>query len=120
VFLSRGSTAVTIDLGTIGETDRQKLERLVTDARFFELPAMVPAPRGSHQRVCRITVEEAGRRHSVSAHDPVQGPALQALIDCLSQFASSHGAHGQRVHGPHSATVRGDDDYVVPRVQLKI
>jgi hypothetical protein len=61
----------------------------VSDARFFELPARLPAPRGATEGLCRITIEDRGRLHSVSVTDPVPGPALQRLINCLHTFAET-------------------------------
>jgi hypothetical protein len=61
----------------------------VSDARFFELPARLPAPRGAADRSCQITIEDRGRMHSVSVSDPVPGPALQRLINCLHTFAQT-------------------------------
>jgi hypothetical protein len=86
VFLPRAKPAVTIDAGTLGEADRQALEQLVTDARFFELPSRVPGPRGAENATSHITIEYRGREHSISVSHPVQGPALRRLIDRLRQL----------------------------------
>ena len=86
VFLSGPRPAVTIDAGMLGEADRRALEQLVKDARFFELPARVPSPRGAEDATCHITIEDRGRKHSISVSDPVQGPALRKLVDRLREF----------------------------------
>ena len=83
VFLSRVVPPVTIEAGTLAEDDRRSLEQLVKDARFFDLPARVPALRGAQNPGYHITIEDRGRQHSVSVSDPVQGPALRRLIDRL-------------------------------------
>jgi hypothetical protein len=88
-FLSRGTAQVTIDACTLAEEDRRRLEQLVSDARFFDLPARLPAPRGASERSCQITIEDRGRLHSVSVSDPVPGPALQRLINCLHTFTKT-------------------------------
>lgn len=89
VFLSRARPAVTIDAGTLGEADRRALEQLVTEARFFDLPARVPGLRGGQDAACQITIEHRGREHSVSVSDPVQGPALRRLVDRLRELEVS-------------------------------
>jgi Emfourin len=88
-LLSRGTAQVTIDACALAEDDRRRLEQLVSDARFFELPARLPAHRGGDDRSCQITIEDRGRMHSVSVSDPVPGPALQRLINCLHTLAKT-------------------------------
>jgi len=86
VFLSRVKPPVTIDAGALTEDDRRSLEQLVKEARFFDLPARVPAPRGAQHLTCHITIEDRGRQHSISVSHPVQGPALRRLIDRLREL----------------------------------
>jgi hypothetical protein len=86
-FFSRLGPAVRIDLGALPEAERTRLLQLVDDARFFELPATVPAARGAGDQVCHITIEYGGRQHKVSAPDPVPGPALQKLINQLRELS---------------------------------
>ena len=86
VFLSRAAAPVTIEAGTLAEDDRRSLEQLVKEARFFDLPATVPALRGAHQAGYHITIEDSGRQHSISVSDPVQGPALRRLIERLREM----------------------------------
>jgi len=87
-FLPRQTAPVTIDIGTLGEDERRTIEQLVNDARFFELPARLPTPRGA-SCACQITIEDRGRRHSIRVSDPVPGPALQRLINCLHSLATT-------------------------------
>jgi hypothetical protein len=71
----------TIDIDRLPPDDRQSFERLVADARFFDLPSALPPPDGSADyRTYRITIEDASRHHTVTVSDPVREPALQALI----------------------------------------
>jgi hypothetical protein len=86
VFLSRAKPPVTIDAGALTDEDRLALEQLVHDARFFDLPARIPGPRGTQESTCHITIEAGGRQHSVVVSGPVQGPALQRLIDRLREL----------------------------------
>jgi hypothetical protein len=122
-WLSREFSPVTIDGTALRDADRRALERLVRNARFFDLPARLPPARGGGDGVCRITIEHLGRRHSVSANEPVQGPALRKLIDRIRTIAaavSPNRADLQRVHRPHPAAVRRNHDDVIARVHLKV
>ena len=89
VFLSRAKPPVTIDAGALAEGDRRALEQLVTEARFFDLPARIPTPKGAQDPTCHITIEAGGRQHSVSISGPVHGPALRRLIDRLRELGTS-------------------------------
>ena len=85
---ARVVSPVTLDDSGLGEADRRALERLVRNARFFELPAQLNGSRGSVDRVCRITIEHLGQRHSVCVSEPVHGPALRRLIDRIRTIAA--------------------------------
>jgi hypothetical protein len=87
-FFSRLGSPVTIDLGTLSEEDRLRIQQLVRDARFFELPSRLPAPRGADDRTCHITIEHLGRQHTVSVNASFPGPALKELIKRLREFAA--------------------------------
>jgi hypothetical protein len=83
VFRSRLAPPVTIDAGMLSDEELRSLEQLVQDPRFFDLPSRVPGPRDVPDPTFHITIEDRGRRHSVSVSAPVQGPALRRLIDRL-------------------------------------
>ena len=100
VFLSRARPTVTIDAGSLEEAERRSLEQLVTDARFFELPARIPGSRGAGHPTCHITIEDRGREHSISVSYPVQGPALRKLVDRLREL------EGDRVATEGAGTYR--------------
>jgi hypothetical protein len=74
----------TIDVDGLDERTRQALTNLVEEADFFNLPAHTPPHPGSadHQTY-QITIEDAGRRHTVYVSDPVSPPPLQRLIELL-------------------------------------
>jgi emfourin len=79
----------TIDVDALAPDVRASLERMLDEAHFFELPARLPPPRGSADyRSYEITVQDAGREHTVVASDPVQDPALQALIARLRELSA--------------------------------
>jgi hypothetical protein len=42
--------------------------------------------RGAADTTCHITIEDRGRKHSVSVSDPVQGPALRKLVARLREL----------------------------------
>ncbi len=86
LFLRRPDPPITIEVDALEEADRREFARLVGEARFFELPANVPAHRGAHAQTYWITIEDGDRQHTVSVSDPVTGPALQKLIDKLVQL----------------------------------
>jgi len=89
VGVSPASAPVTIDLAALKAEERQGLETFVRRARFFELPATVPAPLGPDPRVCRIRIEDEGREHTVNVSCRVPGPALQRLIDRLVRIEAA-------------------------------
>ena len=85
--LSPRFSPVTIDLEQLKDRDRKALELLVQQARFFELPARVPTPRGPDGRACRITIRnDDGREHTIDVGYRVPGPALKRLINRLVQL----------------------------------
>ena len=79
----------TIDVDALAPDVRASLERMLEQAHFFELPARLPVTRGAADyQSYEITVEDRGRRHTVVAADPVQDPALQALITRLRELSA--------------------------------
>ena len=82
-------TPVTIDVGRLAPPERQAMERMVRNARFFELPSTVPAPRGPESRSCRIRIQDGGREHTVHVSYSVMGPKLQKLIDHLIEMEAA-------------------------------
>ena len=93
------SQPVIIDTAQLSEGDSAELRQLLDAAQFFDLPAAASRRRGAaDNRQYTITVEDGGRRHTVHLSDPVEGQALQALVNYLSQKASK-----LRRSGDHSA-----------------
>lgn len=66
--------------------DREALEGLIGRARFFELPARPGRPRPDAFQY-DLCIEDAGRRHAVCVHDPVEPGALRSLLERLSALA---------------------------------
>jgi hypothetical protein len=77
------AAARTIDADTLSDDDRRALKQIVEEARFFDLPAHDPAPRGAADyRTYQITIDDGGRKHSAVFSDPLT-PAVKALVDRL-------------------------------------
>jgi hypothetical protein len=78
----------TVDVEKLDAESRHDLERLIQDAAFFDLPAILPAPRGAADcQTYRITIEDAGRHHTVAVTEPISRVALQALVERLRRLA---------------------------------
>src|SRR5262245_12137505 len=91
------SQPVTIDTAQLSQAEAAELGHLVDAAQFFDLPAAVSRRRGAaDHRQYTITVEDGRRRHTVQLSDPVEGQALQALVDYISQKASKLRRSGHR------------------------
>ena len=78
---------ITVESAGLPEPEAAEAARLVQDARFFARPAEVsaPTPGAADFRQYTITVEDNGRRHSVQLVDPIQDPALRALVQFLQR-----------------------------------
>jgi emfourin len=78
-----------IDVDALPDDDRRRVERAVDEARFFTLPARVPAPRGAADfQTYHVTIEDGPRRHTVVVSDPVAPAPLQKLINVLRSLGS--------------------------------
>ena len=88
-FLPGLSRPVTIDSSEMPEQEAADLARLVEAAHFFSLPAQANAatPGAADYQQYTVTVEDGGRRHTVQLVDPVEDPALRALLDRLKAQA---------------------------------
>ncbi|MBE3559792.1 MAG: hypothetical protein IMW89_11290 [Ktedonobacteraceae bacterium] len=76
---------VVIDTDHLPASEAAELKRLVQATRFFDLPETVspPPPGAADYQQYVITVEDEGRQHSVRLTDPVENPAMQALLSYL-------------------------------------
>lgn len=76
-----------VDSSALPQDQREALEALVRDARFFTLPSSLPPPPGAADyRQYDIEIEDGPRRHRVVAADPVADAPLRALIDRLQRL----------------------------------
>jgi hypothetical protein len=77
----------TIDVDALHPDERASLERLIQDARFFDLPSRLPPPRGAADyQSYEITIEDGPRTHSVVVSDPVSHQGVPALVARLRQL----------------------------------
>jgi len=83
------SQPIVLDSKELPEDEAQELRGLVEATRFFERPTSVsPPPRGAADyRQYAITVEDGGRRHTVTLIDPVTDHHLQELLRFLQAKA---------------------------------
>jgi hypothetical protein len=79
------SKPVVIDSADLSQAEAQRLEQLVGEARFFELPAASRSlPKGGADiRTHTITVKDGRRSHTVRLAEPIENQNLQALIEFL-------------------------------------
>ena len=87
---------VIVDTAHLPPEEGARLERLVGAADFFSRPeaADVPAPGAADLRHYTITVEDgSGRSRTLEAMDPVEDPALHALIDALREAGKAARNH---------------------------
>lgn len=82
------SRPLVLELDRLDPAAARVLVSRIEAADFFHLPARVgKAPAGAADcQSYRLTLEHAGRRHSVQALIPVQHPELRALIEAIEQL----------------------------------
>jgi len=75
------SKPVNLDSADLSKDEAGELERLVTDAHFFDLPRVLNKPtRGAADyHIYTMTIEN-GRRHTVQAVEPVKNDEFLALL----------------------------------------
>ena len=77
------AAARTIDADALSEEDRRALQELVEEARFFELPAHAPAPRGAADyQTYAITIEEGGQSTPRCSRIRCRRPSRRSSIAC--------------------------------------
>ena len=88
MYLPAQREPVTIDTDDLPAEEAKELERLVEAASFFELPETIPPPPGAADYLrYTISVTSAGHSHTVQLTDPIEDPALQALVEYLEAKA---------------------------------
>ena len=76
---------IVVDSADLPPAQARRLEQLVSDAHFFDLPAAPRAlPKGAADiRSHTITVEDGGRSHTARLTEPIEDANLLALIEFL-------------------------------------
>ncbi|MDP9455577.1 MAG: hypothetical protein CYG60_09960 [Actinobacteria bacterium] len=84
---------IEIDTSELREEEAAELVRCVEEARFFERPeGPEEPPHGAADlRLHTVTVEEGAHSRTVRAYEPIEDPALRALIDALGALAKKLG-----------------------------
>ncbi len=79
---------VSISTDTLPEAEAKELRRLVESAGFFDLPAEInDSAAVADQFVYRVTVDEAGQRHSVKTGESAAPESLRPLLEWLTRAA---------------------------------
>ena len=80
--------AATISSETLTPEEAQRLRELVDSSGFFELPAEITSPPGGNDRfLYTVTVDVAGRSHTVRTGEAGIPSGLRPLIDLLTKAA---------------------------------
>ncbi len=85
--------AATIDSDRLSPEEARQLEQNLAAARFFDLPAAPAAPggTGADRFHYRISVESAGRKHTIDFGEAAMPESLQPLVRQLTLLARSKG-----------------------------
>ena len=80
-----------VDTARLPADEGNRLESLVGASGFFARPSAVGshARAGADMRHTSITVEDGGRSHTVDVFEPVDDPALLALINALREAGAA-------------------------------
>ena len=87
------SVQLALESAELPAAEREALEALIARARFFELPPRTARARPDAFQY-DLTIENAGRRHAVCVHDPVEPEALRPLLERLTALARGGASPG--------------------------
>lgn len=80
--------ATTVESDTLSQQDEQRLRQLIDEAGFFDLPAVLHDTAAAvDQFGYKVTVEIAGRSHTVEATEGAIPPPLRPLLEWLARAA---------------------------------
>ncbi len=80
--------ASTIDSDALPEEENQTLRSELDNANFFELPAQLTGDSGGADRFqYEITVEEGGKKHTITAGENALPGPVQPLVKHLERLA---------------------------------
>ncbi|WP_199290366.1 protealysin inhibitor emfourin [Leptolyngbya sp. FACHB-36] len=75
----------TVDTASLPSEQSAQLRRLVDAADFFRLPATIPSGAQPDRFQYQITVEEDGRRHSVTVGEAAMPGTMRPLVEWLME-----------------------------------
>jgi hypothetical protein len=79
-----------IDTGSLSKEEADKLQKMVAEAGFFDLPAQLSSPSpGADQFQYKVSIEEGDRRHTVETSDQAAPDSLWPLLRELTVRARS-------------------------------
>ena len=82
-----------IDLDTLPAAERERIQALVESADFFSLPPNMGSQEpGGDRFQYTVTVQSAGRSHTVRTDDAGAPPALRSLLESLVSAARTRHA----------------------------
>jgi hypothetical protein len=80
--------ATTVESDTLSQQDEQRLRQLIDEAGFFDLPAVLhDTGAAADQFGYKVSVEIAGRSHTVEVTEGAVPPALRPLLEWLARAA---------------------------------
>ena len=89
------SQPLELDTRGLGAEQARRLEELVAGADLFARPRAEPAPsRSADIYSYTLTVQVGRRRRTLRLHDPIDEPALQALLSYLEELRASGAGSG--------------------------
>ncbi len=82
-------TTTTVNTDTLPTQEAQMLRDMVDKARFFDLPAVLAAPKSNSadRFQYKLTVEIGGRSHTVETGEAAAPQTLQPLLERLGAMA---------------------------------
>jgi hypothetical protein len=74
--------------GTLPSSEEDEIRRMVDQSGFFELPTEIAARSpGADRFVYQVTIEEAGKSHSVQVAEAAAPESLKPLLRRLTDLA---------------------------------
>ncbi len=83
--------SVSVASDTLPEQDVVELRRMIEQADFFVLPAVLGDSAAADQFSYKVTVEQAARQHTVEVTEDAAPATLQPLLDWLTRAARRGG-----------------------------
>lgn len=86
-----GFTAIpltkTVDVAAMPPNKATQLRQMVEAADFFNLPSTIPSTPQPDRFVYQISVEQEGKRHSVTVGETAMPPNMKPLVDLIMKTA---------------------------------